>query len=79
MPPKAIHRESIPGIIGLINVGATCYMNSTLQCFSNVKRLRKFLLKEETYKNLEKNQKIKKISFALAEVLNKKFMENCKS
>ena len=69
MPSKAIHRDSIPGIIGLKNVGATCYMNSTLQCFSNVERLKKYLLKEETYKDLEKNQDIKKISFALAEVL----------
>ena len=69
LPKKAIHRESIPGVIGLTNVGATCYMNSTLQCFSNLERLRDFLLEEETYKALEKNKQNKKLSFALAEVL----------
>ena len=42
-------------------------MNSTLQCFSNLERLRKFLLNEET-KDLEKNKQIKKFSFSLAEV-----------
>ena len=68
-PTKAIHREEIPGVIGLTNVGATCYMNSTLQCFSNLERLRKYLLGEEIYKDLEKNKQNKKISFALAEVL----------
>ena len=44
-------------------------MNSTLQCFSNLERLRKYLLNEKTYKDLEKNKEIKKLSFALAEVL----------
>ncbi len=29
-----------PGLIGLQNIGATCYMNATLQCFSNVPKFR---------------------------------------
>jgi len=36
------------GLVGLQNVGATCYMNSTLQCFSNVKSLRNFFLKHKS-------------------------------
>ena len=29
---------------GLDNIGATCYMNATLQCFANTKRLREYFL-----------------------------------
>ena len=63
-------KKSSPGIIGLVNIGATCYMNATLQCFSNITRLRKELLNKNVYRNLENNKdKNKKLSFALAEVL----------
>ena len=67
---KAIHKRSVPGLIGLQNIGATCYMNATLQCFSNSSRFRSQLLKKELYQDLEKNKNTNKIlSFALAEVL----------
>ena len=56
-------------MIGLLNVGATCYMNSTLQCFSNIMTLRKKLLNENIFNYLKKNKETKKLSFALAEVL----------
>ena len=69
-PRKTMHKKSYPGIIGLINIGATCYMNGTLQCFSNLSRFRTQLLDKKFYQNLEKNKfKDKKLSFALAEVL----------
>ena len=69
-PPKAIYKESSPGIIGLLNKGGTCYMNATLQCFSNIKELRTKLLNEILYQELEKNKNTtKKLSFSLAEVL----------
>ena len=67
---KSIHKRSVPGLIGLQNIGATCYMNATLQCFSNSSRFRTQLLKKELYQDLEKNKNTNKIlSFALAEVL----------
>ena len=67
---KTVMALSTPGIIGLLNIGATCYMNATLQCFSNLNRLRAQLLKKDLYEDLEKNKKDKKkLSFALAEVL----------
>ena len=69
LPKKAIHKESSPGIIGLLNIGATCYMNATLQCFSNIVRLREYLLGGEKYDYLKYAQKIKKLSFSMAEVL----------
>ena len=73
---KAVHKESTPGIIGLLNIGATCYMNATLQCFSNIKGLRIQLLNEDLYKDLEKKKNsTKKLSFSLAEVL-KNLWEN---
>ena len=62
--------ESINGLIGLANIGATCYMNATLQCFSNIELLRTEFLSPEIYTNLDNNKATKTIlSFALAEVL----------
>ena len=34
-----------PIIVGLNNIGATCYMNATLQCLSNSKKLTEYFLK----------------------------------
>ena len=71
-----IEELSKPGLIGLENIGATCYMNATLQCFSNVERLRKFLLMQYVYQELEKGKETTYVlSFALAEVL-KNLWEN---
>jgi ubiquitin C-terminal hydrolase len=51
-------------------------MNATLQCFSNVERLRKFLLMQYVYQELEKGKETTYVlSFALAEVL-KNLWEN---
>ena len=33
-----------PILVGLNNIGATCYMNATLQCLSNTKKLTKYFL-----------------------------------
>ena len=70
LPIKSIDKISFPGIIGLQNIGATCYMNATLQCFSNVGRLKTYLLNKNIYQDLENNKNSsKKLSFVLAEVL----------
>ena len=64
-----MEEETLDGLIGLDNIGATCYMNATLQCFSNVEFLRKDFLSPEIYSILEQNKQLKmKLSFALAEV-----------
>ena len=36
--------NSPPLLIGLKNIGSTCYMNATLQCFSNTKKLTEYFL-----------------------------------
>ena len=70
IPKRPIAKLGVPGIIGLKNIGATCYMNATLQCFSNTSKLRAYLLSKDVYKNLEQNKDSnKKLSFALAEVI----------
>ena len=46
-------------------------MNSILQCFSNLERLRIFLLEKDRYKDWEADKQNKKLSFALAEIIKK--------
>ena len=36
--------KNVPILIGLNNIGATCYMNASLQCFSNTKKLTQYFL-----------------------------------
>ena len=67
LPSKAIHKQPIPGIIGLKYLGDNYQMNPVLQCLSNIVILRKELLNKITYNYLKNTNK--KISFALAEVL----------
>ena len=71
LPQKPIVKLGIPGIIGLKNIGAVCYMNAILQCFSNTAKIRAYLLNKDIYNKLEINKdSTNKLSFALAEVLN---------
>ncbi len=39
-----MEEKDIPILRGLNNIGATCYMNATLQCLSNTKPLTEFFL-----------------------------------
>ena len=71
--PQPMKKVSTPGIIGLGNIGATCYMNATLQCFSNIKRIRNSLI--NNYQLLLRNKEKQRLSFALADVL-KNLWEN---
>ena len=43
--------------IGLSNIGATCYMNATLECFINVDPLTRYLLTESNYNTIINDKK----------------------
>ena len=63
--------KNVPGLIGLQNIGATCYMNATLQCFSNVPRFREGIL---NLKNKQSNNK--NLSYSLNEVFKNLWQNN---
>ena len=44
-----------PTLIGLNNIGATCFMNSTLQCLSQTKELTSYFLKENKKEEIINN------------------------
>ena len=52
---------------GLQNIGATCYMNATLQCLAHVEDFTKYLLQNKA--NIKKDKYRKKLSNAFVEVL----------
>ena len=69
--PNEIHFNLINEISykGLDNVGATCYMNATLQCLANVKPITDYLLNKSNYDFLYKNNDICKLTLQYIQVL----------
>ena len=55
MPKKDFPTFDIPPNIGLNNVGATCFMNSTLQCLSQTKKLTNYFLNPQNKERIIKN------------------------
>ena len=59
-----------PPLIGLANIGATCYMNATLQCLSNINLLTGyFLLNKDYYTKIPYENKELKLTKAYSEVI----------
>ena len=52
---KAIEGYTAPTLIGLNNIGATCFMNSTLQCLSQTYDLTKYFLNEKNEQRIINN------------------------
>ena len=63
--PISLYKE--PTKIGLNNIGATCFMNSTLQCLSQTEALTNFFLKEKN-KNLILQNNWKNQQYQLAPI-----------
>ena len=51
--PMILYKK--PTLIGLNNIGATCFMNSTLQCLSQTEALTNYFLKESNLKRIIRN------------------------
>ena len=54
---------------GLDNVGATCYMNATLQCLANIKPITDYLLNPNNYNFLYQNNDLCKLTLQYIQVL----------
>ena len=71
-----------PTLIGLNNIGATCFMNSTLQCLSQTKKLTKYFLNEKNKERIinnniaNKNKNDLQLSPVYLELIKKLWDEN---
>jgi len=68
-PNIIFNNVNLERLIGLYNVGATCYMNATLQCFINTDMLTRYLLMEKNYKNIIKNRNVCELTSCYCELL----------
>ena len=50
-----LNHINTPRLIGLENIGATCYMNATLQCLVNIKEFTNYLLNQNNLKFILNN------------------------
>ena len=55
---KLFELSKLPNEIGLQNIGATCYMNATLQSLSNTNLFTEFFLTKYHYNSNDKNKKM---------------------
>ena len=62
---KPINQYSKPTLIGLNNIGATCYMNSTLQCLSQTVALTNYFLNDKNKEKIINNNIAKEDKNAL--------------
>ena len=70
--PKDIKFELIANVSfrGLENVGATCYMNATLQCLANIRPITEYLLNKENYTYLFDNFDLCQLTLQYIQVLD---------
>ena len=61
---------------GLDNVGATCYMNATLQCLANIKPVTDYLISQDKYSKIFENKSICPLTIQYCQVLLGLFCDN---
>ena len=54
--PEPLDLYKAPTLIGLNNIGATCFMNATLQCLSQTKNLTNYFLKKNNQNKIYEKQ-----------------------
>jgi hypothetical protein len=54
-PSEEMEEEKLCGLIGLDNIGATCYMNATLQCLCNIPQFVNYFKFNKNLKDLVRN------------------------
>lgn len=64
------------GLVGLVNLGNTCYMNSAIQCLSNIEEIREHFVTNQylEFLNITDNNKIGSfgaVTCALADILKR--------
>ena len=59
---------------GLQNIGATCYMNATLQCLAHVENLTKHLLQRK--ENIKSKKLVNQLTYSFLEVLENLWVNN---
>ena len=69
IPNIIFNNVNLGRLIGLTNVGATCYMNATLQCFINTDMLTRYLLTEKNYNNIINNRNVCELTSCYCELL----------
>ena len=76
--PEEINFQLVkrPSFRGLDNVGATCYMNATLQCLANIKPVTDYLINYDKYKKIFAYKKSCPLTIQYCQVLLGLFCDN---
>ena len=77
IPLKKVKLNRLLPTLGLENIGATCYMNATLQCMAHFIEVSEEILTWYKYNN-DKNKKKRELSYTYANVLDNIFFSKNK-